>query len=108
MTFGPTTWEMPTCDEATAFKIMDRFAELGGNFIDTADIYGPHNSENIVGNWLQKTGRRDDFIVATKFTVPYGQGPNQCGASRKNILFSVEGSLKRLKTHYIDLYYVHL
>jgi aryl-alcohol dehydrogenase-like predicted oxidoreductase len=56
---------------------------------------------------LQKNGQRDQFVVATKFTVPYGQGPNQCGASRKNILFSVEGSLSRLKTDYIDLYYVH-
>jgi aryl-alcohol dehydrogenase-like predicted oxidoreductase len=68
MTFGPTRFPMPTCDESTAFKIMDRFAELGGNFIDTADVYGPHNSENIVGNWLQKTGQRDNFVVATKCT----------------------------------------
>jgi aryl-alcohol dehydrogenase-like predicted oxidoreductase len=47
MTFGPSAWQMPTTDEETSFKIMDRFAEYGGNFIDTADIYGPFHSEQI-------------------------------------------------------------
>eukprot|EP00029_Vermamoeba_vermiformis_P006503 TRINITY_DN2568_c0_g1_i2.p1 TRINITY_DN2568_c0_g1~~TRINITY_DN2568_c0_g1_i2.p1 ORF type:complete len:366 (-),score=115.22 TRINITY_DN2568_c0_g1_i2:77-1147(-) len=107
MTFGPSTWNMPTTDEATSFKIMDRFAEFGGNFIDTADIYGPFHSEQIVGNWL-KTKKRDDFIIATKFRNSVGPGPNDKGASRKHILASVEESLKRLQTDYIDLYQIHV
>jgi aryl-alcohol dehydrogenase-like predicted oxidoreductase len=106
MTFGPSGWNMPTTDEETSFKIMDRFAEYGGNFLDTADIYGPFHSEQIVGNWL-KTKKREDFVIATKFRNQVGPGPNDTGASRKHIMAAVEESLKRLQTDYIDLYQIH-
>jgi aryl-alcohol dehydrogenase-like predicted oxidoreductase len=100
MTFGREA------DEATSRRILDRFIEAGGNFIDTADVYTQGASEEIVGRWL-KGKNRDDFIIATKVRFPMGQGPNDAGLSRKHILAGVEASLRRLSTDYIDLYQVH-
>lgn len=100
MTFGRET------SEADSYAIMDRFAEAGGNFIDTADVYSNGVSEEIVGRWLKRQ-RRDDFVVATKVRFAMGQGPNDIGLSRKHILAGVEASLRRLDTDYIDLYQVH-
>ena len=100
MTFGRET------PEAASYPIMDRFADAGGNFIDTADVYTRGVSEEIVGRWL-KTRRRDDFIIATKVRFPMGEGPNDAGLSRKHILASVGASLRRLQTDYIDLYQIH-
>jgi len=101
MTFGRET------DEATSRVIIDRFLEAGGNFVDTADVYGktPGLSEEIVGRALK--GRRDKVILATKVFFPTGSGPNQRGLSRIHIMQAVEASLRRLQTDYIDLYYVH-
>ncbi|MCK6628988.1 MAG: aldo/keto reductase [Anaerolineae bacterium] len=100
MTFGREA------DEAISRRILDRFVEAGGNFIDTADVYTQGASEEIVGRWLQGKNR-DDFIIATKVRFPMGQGPNDVGLSRKHILAGVEASLRRLGTDYIDLYQVH-
>jgi aryl-alcohol dehydrogenase-like predicted oxidoreductase len=100
MTFGGDA------DEATSFAIMDRFVEAGGNFIDTADVYGRGVSEEIVGRWL-KTQQRDDIVLATKVRFKMGDGPNDLGLSRKHIMSAVEASLRRLQTDYIDLYQVH-
>ncbi len=100
MTFGRET------SEQDSFRIMDRFAEAGGNFIDTADVYSQGVSETIVGKWL-KGQKRDDFVVATKVRFAMGQGANDVGLSRKHIMSGVEASLKRLGTDYIDLYQVH-
>lgn len=100
MTFGWST------TEADSFKIMDRFAEAGGNFIDTADAYSAGTSEEIVGRWL-KTKPRDQYVVATKVRFAMGEGPNDLGVSRKHILDAVDASLRRLGTDYIDLYQVH-
>ena len=106
MTFGYQ------CDEDTSFAIMDAAAEAGIDFIDTADMYplgAPPNlfgrTEEIVGKWL--TGRREEFIVATKCFFPTGKKAWEAGNSRHNIMRSVEISLKRLGTDYIDLYQVH-
>jgi len=96
-------------DEETSFKILDRFAELGGNFIDTANMYGRPKygaSETVVGKWLS-TKRREDFVIATKFRFPVGTGANDSGANMKHIFAAVEDSLKRLQTSYIDLYQIH-
>jgi aryl-alcohol dehydrogenase-like predicted oxidoreductase len=101
MTFGREA------DEATSFAIMDAFAGAGGDFIDTADVYGRGTSEEIVGRWL-KTQKRDDFVVATKVRFMMGDRPNDDGLSRKHILAGVEASLRRLQTDYIDLYQVHM
>jgi len=95
--------------EEISFKILDRFAELGGNFIDTANIYGRPNigtSEVIVGKWLS-TKKRDDFVIATKVRYAVGNSPNDYGASRKHIMASIEDSLKRLQTSYVDLFQIH-
>ena len=97
---GPT-------DEQTSVRILDEFAEAGGTFIDTADVYNAGESEAVVGRWLK--GRdRDAFVVATKVYGAMGDGPNDDGLSRKHILAAVEASLRRLGTDYIDLYYTHV
>lgn len=100
MTFGASA------DRDESFRIMDHYKEAGGNFIDTANVYSQGASEEIVGGWLQHN-KRNDFVVATKVRFPMGDGPNEGGLSRKNILASVEDSLRRLGTDYIDLYQVH-
>jgi len=100
MNFGWTT------DEETSYKILDRFAELGGNFIDTANIYGKGKSESLVGQWLSSK-KREDWVIASKVRFAMGNGPNQSGAGRKHIMASVEESLKRLQTSYIDLFQIH-
>jgi aryl-alcohol dehydrogenase-like predicted oxidoreductase len=94
-------------DLETSKAIFDTYAEAGGNFIDTADIYQFGQSEEILGDLLQ--GRRDDFVLATKFTR--GDTPNAgrlvTGNSRKAMMACVDASLRRLKTDRIDLYWVH-
>ncbi len=89
-----------------SFQVLDRFAAAGGNFIDTADVYGQGVSETITGRWL-KGKRREDWVIATKVRFRTGEGVNDEGLSRKHILASIEGSLKRLNTDYVDLYQVH-
>jgi aryl-alcohol dehydrogenase-like predicted oxidoreductase len=100
MTFGRES------REEISRQIMDRFVEAGGNFIDTANVYSQGGSEEIVGRWLAGK-RRDDLVIATKVRFPMGEGPNDVGLSRKHILSSVDQSLRRLGTEYIDLYQVH-
>lgn len=100
MTFGRET------DESTSFAMMDTFAESGGNFIDTADVYTRGASETIVGKWLANQ-KREDFVVATKVRFGMGDGPNDIGLSRKHILDGVHASLERLNVDYIDLYQIH-
>lgn len=100
MTFGRET------SEEDSRRLLDRFVEEGGNFIDTADVYTQGASEEIVGRWLQGK-QRDDFVIATKVRFGMGPGPNDVGLSRKHILAGVENSLRRLGVDYIDLYQVH-
>lgn len=102
MTFG----REHEASEAESHEMLARFVDAGGNFLDTADVYSRGVSEEILGNWL--TGQeRDAFVVATKVRFPMGDDPNEVGLSRKHIMRSVERSLRRLKTDYIDLYQVH-
>jgi aryl-alcohol dehydrogenase-like predicted oxidoreductase len=106
MTFGQD-WPWGA-DEATSVAILDRYAEGGGNFLDTANIYTRGHSEVILGNYFKARGNRDRFVVATKFGGNlYPGDPNQGGASRKCIQQSVEQSLRRLQTDCIDLYWMH-
>ncbi len=99
MTFGRET------DENTAAYMLDHFLNAGGNFIDTADIYGQAygTSEGIIGRLLK--GRRNNLILATK--VGFGSGPNSEGLSRRHLIEALETSLQRLKTDWIDVYYLH-
>lgn len=108
MQFGWTT------DEAGSHATLDAYAEAGGNFIDTADVYSrwaegnPGGvSEEIIGNWLKQRGNRGAMIIATKVRGTMGPGPNDAGLSRKHILDAVEASLRRLQIDYIDLYQAH-
>jgi aryl-alcohol dehydrogenase-like predicted oxidoreductase len=98
--------KMPGTSQSEAFEILDSFAEAGGNFIDTADMYAEGESEVIVGEWLQKK-ERSDFVLATKARWPTGDGPNKQGLSRKYLMDALDASLARLQTSYVDLYYLH-
>ena len=108
MQFGWST------DEKTSFKILDKFFEEGGNFIDTADVYSrwvegnPGGvSERIIGKWMKSRNVREGIVLATKVRGRMWEGPNGEGLSRKHIMKAVEDSLRRLQTDYIDLYQVH-
>jgi len=102
MTFGNKEWG---CDEATSRKIVDRFLDAGGNFIDSADVYSNGVSEEITGRAIRE--KRHQVVLATKVAGPMGSGPNDLGLSRRHILDGVEASLRRLGTDFIDLYQVH-
>ncbi|GFR89164.1 4-deoxy-L-erythro-5-hexoseulose uronic acid reductase [Elysia marginata] len=94
-------------DESLAHNIMDRFVQWGGNFIDTADAYGAGISETIIGNWLDKQ-TRENLVVATKCRFPMGRNVNSVGLSRRHITQSIDDSLRRLRTDYVDLYQTHI
>ena len=104
-----------TADEPTSHKILTRSAELGCNFIDTADIYsrwvdGNHGgeSEEVIGRWLaKKIVPRHHLVLATKVRGKMGDSPNDEGLSRPHIIYSAEQSLRRLQTDHIDLYQLH-
>ena len=106
MTFGLQ------CDEAASRAILDRAAAGGITFLDTADVYPVGGgfetvgrTEEIIGRWLE--GRRHDFVVATKCAGAMSERPWDRGASRKHVLDAIEGSLRRLRTDYVDLYQLH-
>ena len=101
MMFG----SMGNPDHDDSIRIIHRALDAGINLIDTADVYSRGESEEIVGKALQ--GRRDDVVLATKFSNPMGGDPNQRGASRRWIIAEVEHSLRRLQTDHIDLYQYH-
>jgi len=92
-------------DEATSLRIIDTVLDAGVNFIDTANIYTNTESERIIGKALE--GRRHNVVLATKAGLPRGEGPNERGASRHHLMKELEGSLKRLRTDYVDLYQIH-
>src|SRR5438093_3622690 len=101
MMFG--AWGETDHDES--IRIIHAALDAGINFIDTADVYGTGESEEIVGKALK--GRRDDIVLATKFHMAMGDDPNRRGNSRRWIMREVENSLRRLNTDWIDLYQVH-
>src|SRR3981081_1933481 len=104
MTFGED-WGWGASPDVSA-RMLDLFADAGGNVIDTADVYTNGTSETIVGELLK--GRRDRFVLATKFTNQTDPvDPNSAGNPRKKTVSSIEASLHRLQTDHIDLYWVH-
>src|SRR5580692_10813761 len=105
MTFGDD-WGWGTAkDEAR--KVYDAFRATGGNFIDTANVYTNGTSESFLGEFM--SGHRQSVVLATKYTnAAPGTDPNAAGNHRKNMMQAVEASLQRLKTDYIDLYWVHI
>ncbi|MDB5285761.1 MAG: aldo/keto reductase, partial [Mucilaginibacter sp.] len=95
-------------DATTSFEIMDAYANAGGNFIDTANVYKLGTSEKIIGDYMSNHDR-DYFVLATKYTLKDNTtNPNASGNNRKNMMRSVEESLKRLKTDFIDVLYLHI
>jgi aryl-alcohol dehydrogenase-like predicted oxidoreductase len=111
LTFGGNVFGW-TVDQAASFNLLDALLDHKLNFIDTADVYSSWvegnkggESETIIGNWLKKTGKRDQIILATKVGKPMGEGKS--GLSPRYIKEAVEASLKRLQTDYIDLYQSH-
>lgn len=93
-------------DEAQSIRVLDQSLADGIDFIDTANMYTGTQSEQIIGKWLK--GKRDKVLVATKWGHRMGEGPNRRGGSRKHIIDSVEASLDRLQTDYVDLYQMHV
>lgn len=101
-----------TADEASSFAVLDALVDAGLNFIDTADVYSVWvpghrggESETVIGNWLQRRGRRDAVVIATK--VGMQMAPDRKGLSAAHIARSVEDSLRRLQTDHIDVYFSH-
>lgn len=111
LTFGGNVFGW-TIDQSTSFSLLDALVEKGLNFIDTADVYSRWKegnaggeSETIIGNWLQKSGKREQIVLATKVGMDLGNG--KTGLAPAYIRQAVEASLKRLQTDYIDLYQAH-
>lgn len=114
MTFGSKQAERyGEVSKETAFEIMDLFYKQGGNFIDTANAYQLGQSEEWVGEWMKSRGNRDEIVLATKYSTGYMGGEknkiqsNFGGNGSKSMKLSLEASLKKLQTTYIDLFYLH-
>src|SRR5579862_4953709 len=114
MTFGESQTFMKgvTSSDDEARRVFDRAVDAGINLVDTANVYSEGRSEELTGEWIK--GKREKVLLATKCRFPIGfgvtqaPGPHDWGLSRKAILAACEGSLRRLKTDFIDLYQVHM
>ncbi len=107
MTFGEE-WGYGA-EKAESRRIFDTFLEAGGNFIDTANRYTEGTSELFLGEFIRESRRRDELVIATKYALFTQSGKiNDSGNHRKNLVQSVEGSLKRLQLDYIDVLYLHM
>jgi aryl-alcohol dehydrogenase-like predicted oxidoreductase len=104
---------MGAMDKQSSVKLLDAYFNAGGNFIDTANNYQDESSEEIIGEWAEKRGIRDQLVVATKYTTNFKRGSNEAqkvnftGNNVKSMRLSVEASLKKLRTSYIDILYLH-
>jgi aryl-alcohol dehydrogenase (NADP+) len=107
MTYGSPQWRKWVLPEEASRPFLKRALELGINFFDTADMYSLGKSEEIVGRAIKDFARRDQVIIATKVFFPMSDDPNDRGLSRKHIMQSIDGSLRRLGTDYVDLYQIH-
>src|SRR5919202_3308660 len=107
MTYGSKQWREWVLPEEESRPLIQRALEHGINFFDTADIYSKGVSEEITGRALRDFARREEVIIATKVFNRMSDDPNDAGLSRKHILDSIDRSLKRLGTDYVDLYQIH-
>ena len=108
MTFGRPTERWPwALNEEQSRPFIQKALELGINFFDTADMYTFGTSEEVLGAALKDFAKRDEVVIATKVFHPMSQDPNDAGFPRKHIMSSIDQSLKRLKTDYVDLYQTH-
>ncbi|WOO84115.1 Aryl-alcohol dehydrogenase [NADP(+)] [Vanrija pseudolonga] len=114
MSLGSHSDQLGKVSKEQAFALLDAYYAAGGNYIDTANSYQGGESEAIIGEWVTARGNRDDLVIATKFTSNYKNGNkdhpiqvNRAGNSLKSIVLSLENSLKRLQTSYVDVLYLH-
>jgi len=108
MSYGSSKWRPWVLDEEAAKPFFRLALERGINFFDTADVYSLGASETVTGRALKEFAqRRTDLVIATKVNSKMGDGPNEKGLSRKHIMDSIDASLKRLGTDYVDLYQIH-
>ena len=105
MTFGAARWGS---GEDDARAVFNAYMDAGGNFVDTADVYSAGVGEEMLGRFILERSLRDTVVLATKSGFAAGKGPHQGGNGSKHIHSSVAGSLRRLRTDYIDLYWVHV
>ncbi|WP_257237029.1 aldo/keto reductase [Nostoc sp. 'Peltigera malacea cyanobiont' DB3992] len=107
MTYGSRKWHEWVLEEEESRPFIKLALELGINFFDTADVYSLGVSEEILGRALKDFAKRDQVVIATKVFNKVGDGPNDRGLSRKHIFDSIDASLRRLQTDYVDLYQIH-
>lgn len=99
---------MGACKRSDAETMFNSYIDAGGNFIDTANKYQEGETEEWLGEFITKRGGRDELVLATKYSLPLPMGNvNFTGNHRKNMFQALEASLERLKTHFVDVYYVH-
>ena len=108
MTFGTRRWG--SADDAEARAVFDAYVDAGGNFVDTADVYAGGRSEELVGRFVAERGLRDRIVLATKFGFGGADpgNPNAGGNGRKHVRRALDGSLRRLRTDFVDLYWLHV
>ncbi len=107
MSYGTPEWRDWVLSEEESRPFVERAVELGINFFDTANMYSIGVSEEVTGRLLKEFTNRDEVVIATKVYFPMGNKPNQGGLSRKHIMDSIDASLQRLGTDYVDLYQIH-
>jgi aryl-alcohol dehydrogenase-like predicted oxidoreductase len=107
MTYGDPAWRPWILPEAAARPFIQRALDLGINFFDTADMYSRGVSEEVLGRALKDFASRDRVVIATKVFYPMSDDPNDRGLSRKHLMTSIDRSLRRLQTDYVDLYQIH-
>ena len=105
MTFGTARWGM---DEAESAAVFNAYIEAGGNFVDTADVYAGGRSEEMLGGFIAEQKIRDKIVIATKAGFAAGQGVHAGGNGAKHLHTALDGSLKRLRTDYVDLFWIHV
>lgn len=105
MTFGTARWGL---DEGGSRAVFDAYVARGGNFVDTADVYAGGASETMVGRFVAERGLREQIVLATKSGFATGSGPHAGGCGAKHVHAALEGSLRRLGTDYVDLYWLHV
>lgn len=105
MTFGTARWGL---GEEGSRAVFDAYVEAGGNFVDTADVYSSGRSETMLGGFISERGLRDRMVLATKAGFASGEGPHAGGNGAKHVHAALDGSLRRLQTDYVDLYWLHV
>lgn len=105
MTFGMARWGS---GDDVSRAVFDAYVEAGGNFVDTADVYSSGRSEAMLGGYVAERGLRNRLVIATKAGFASGQGPHEGGSGAKHLHEALHGSLARLQTDYVDLFWLHV